>query len=127
MGAGSVAVRARESAAHRLDARLLGLADRDHLDHAAGAGHGREALHLQHRLEHRIGLVDGDLRRRDDEPGKMKNGTARSANLSIDPNIIWWITVAGLVGNMDCRIKSGNDVWDAISWRKMMWRDRIMR
>jgi hypothetical protein len=33
----------------------------------------------------------------------------------------------GLVGDMDCRIKSGNDGLDANSWCEMIQLDRIKR
>jgi hypothetical protein len=61
-----VSLRAGRPVAHRLDARFLRLADRDHLDHAARSLYGRETLDLQHGLEHRVGLLDGNLGGRDD-------------------------------------------------------------
>ena len=62
----AVAIRGRAVVLDRVDARLLDVADRQDLVGVAGAEHQREALHLQHRLEDREGLVDGDLRRRHD-------------------------------------------------------------
>ena len=53
-------------ALHRLDAGLLRLADRHHLDRAAGRHDRGEALHLQYRLEHRVRLFDRDRLGRDD-------------------------------------------------------------
>jgi len=50
----------------RRDARLLGIANGDHLEGTAGRRHGREALHLEHRFEDGVGLVDRDARGRDD-------------------------------------------------------------
>jgi hypothetical protein len=56
----------RGATPHGLDVALLRLAQRDHLDRTARRLHGGEALHLQHRLEHRVGFLDRDLRGRDD-------------------------------------------------------------
>ncbi len=47
----------------RAEARLLGVFGRNDADRRA-ARHGREALHLQHRLKDLVGLVGGDLGRR---------------------------------------------------------------
>jgi hypothetical protein len=47
---------------HRLDVAFLCLADGDDLERTARAFDHGEALHLQDGLEHRIRLVDADLR-----------------------------------------------------------------